>query len=304
MISNTSIVKIFFLFLTILSVSHSGIAQELNCRVVVDDQQVDLTDKSVFNDLEQSLTRFLNESKWTNDSYEPYERIYCTFLITITSSPSIGNFNATVQIQSFRPVYNASYETRILNYGDRDWNFSYTISQPIIFNQNSFTDNLSSLLAFYAYMIIGMDYDTFSESGGSPYFEIANRIVNNASQQGGGWDQFSNNRNRYWLVNNMISPQFLPYREAMYQYHRLGLDVFTENPDEARRNIIEALEKISEVNKVSPNSVLITTFLDSKRDEIINIFTEGDMAQRRQVYNLMLRLEPSKSSDYTQIIRN
>ncbi|NMM50175.1 type IX secretion system protein PorD [Marinigracilibium pacificum] len=298
-----SLLKSFFVLLFTIQIQ-SVFGQELNCRVVVDDQQIELTDKSVFNDLEQSLSRFLNETKWTNDSYEQYERIFCTFLITITNSPSIGNYNATVQIQSFRPVFNASYETRLLNFGDRDWNFAYTISQPIIFNQNSFTDNLSSLLAYYAYMVIGLDYDSYSPSGGSQYFEIANRIVNNASQQGGGWDQFSDNRNRYWLVNNMISPQFLPYREATYQYHRLGLDVFAENPDEARRNIIEALEKIRDVNNVSPNSVLITSFLDSKRDEIINIFSEGSMEQRRQVYNIMLRLEPSKSSDYTEIIRN
>jgi len=291
-------------------IATASYSQELDCSVIVNSDRVQTTEKSIFRDMEVSFAQFLNDRKWTDHVYEPNERIKCQLIIGIDNMPSIGNFNATVQIQSVRPVYNTNLETRVLaltqNYADQDWQFEYTESQPLDFNINSFTNNITSILAYYAYIIIGLDYDTFTSMGGNPYFEQALTIVNNAQQTGrNGWQQFvTPPRNRYWLIENLMNPQIRPLREAIYEYHRLGLDQFLDKSDQSRETILGVLEKIQSVYKVRPNSFLVTLFLYAKSNELINIFSQGNMQLRRRAYDILVQVDPTKTTEYQEIVSN
>ncbi|WKN42293.1 DUF4835 family protein [Tunicatimonas pelagia] len=291
-----------FIVFVILS-SQASWAQELNATVRVSGQNLPASANRVVDDMETAFAQFLNNRKWTQDNYAPEERINCNFIITIEDMPSVTDFTATVQVQSSRPVFGSNYETLILNFADRDWNFRYAEDQPLIFNPNAFTDNITSLLSFYAYIVLGMDYDSFGNLGGQPYFELAQQIVVNAQQQGGGWDQFGGNRrNRYWLVENMINPQMIPIREGLYQYHRQGLDIFAEEEDEGRSNILEALQGMEEISKLFPQAIAIISFFDAKNDELISVFTKGDPSDRKQAYNTLVAINPSETDKYQVII--
>lgn len=282
-------------------------AQELNCNVVVNSSQIQTSDRRIFNDMEQAIARFLNQRRWTEDEFRSQERIDCNLIINLQSMPEIGSFTATVQVQSARPVYGSDYNSLLFNFADRDWVFQYNESQPLDFNQNSFINNLTSMLAFYAYVIIGMDYDSFSELGGTPYFQIAQNLVTNA--QGAnepGWKPFqsSDRRNRYWLAEGMNNQQFEDFRKGIYQYHRMGLDLMTQDPEAARTAALQMLEELQKVNRFSPNNIMVISFLDSKRDEIINLFGQGDLGVRRQAFNILSRVDPTNSSEYEQMLRN
>lgn len=284
-------------------------AQELNCTVIVNAEMVENQERRVFTDMETAFAQFLNNRKWTDHNYEPEERIRCQLIVGIKSQPSVGSFTATVQIQSVRPVFNTNMETRLLaltqNYADQDWQFEYTESQPLDFNVNNFTNNITSILAYYAYMIIGLDYDSFSKLGGTPYFEQAFTIVNNAQQTGrAGWQQFVNPpRNRYWLIENLMSPQFREVREGIYEYHRLGLDKFLSNPDEARQTVLGVLQKFQTAYQARQNSFLIILFMYAKSNELINIFSQGDINVRRQAYEIMIEIDPTKTDEYQQVLQ-
>lgn len=277
--------------------------QELNCRVIVDAQQVQTTERAVFNEMETEFAQFLNTTKWTSDEFEEEEVITCNLLITISEMPSIGVFNASVQILSSRPIYNSSYESVIMNFADRDWQFEYVQSQPLQFNENSFINNITSLLAYYAYIIIGFDYDTFSELGGSPYFDKAFEIVNIAQNSNyPGWQQFNSVRNRYWLVENLRSPQLEPLRKAYYSYHRNGLDMIMEERQEAETTIVQALGEIQKANRARPRSILLISFMDAKSEELIQVFTESPLPTKRQVYNLLNNIDPARTDQYKVLI--
>lgn len=281
-------------------------AQELNANVRVNYQNVQTTETRVFEDMQQAFQQFLNNRKWTNEVFATEERINCNFVINIEKMPSIGNYEATVQVQSSRPVYNTSYETLLLNFADRDWQFQYVESQPLEFNLNNFSTNITSILAYYAYIVIGLDYDTFSELGGTEYFERAQQIVNNAQQQGPGWDQFGSNRrrNRYWLVQNLLNQQMTPIRKGVYTYHLKGLDTFIQDEETSRRNILEALNEMQEIAKLFPQSILLISFFDAKNDEIINVFSKGGMQIRREAYNTLVKINPVQTEKYDVILEN
>jgi len=280
-------------------------AQELNCRVVVDAERAQTTERRIFDDMQESIEQFMNTRRWTTDSFEPEERINCNIAITITRMPSIGTFEATAQIQSSRPIYNTNYESLMLNFADREWNFSYTESQPLEFSQNYFNDNLTSMLAFYAYIILGIDYDSFSELGGDPYFLKAQEIVNLAqSTNFSGWKAFEGNRNRYWLVEHYINNQTEKFRKEYYNYHRHGLDKFLEEPDESRKHTINLLKSLQELDKVNPNTVLKVAFFDAKVDEIINIFKRANPTQKRQAYDICAKVEPNSTDKFQAILDN
>jgi len=302
--------KCLILLIIIVGLVYPMRAQELECTIQVNSDRITTSDREIFRDMENEFSQFLNDRKWTNDVYAPEERIKCTMIIGIDRMPSIGSFSATVQIQSVRPVYNTNLETRLIaltqNYADSDWEFDYTESQRLDFNENGFLDNLTSILAYYAYIIIGMDYDSFSKLGGTPYFERAFNIVNNAQQSGNtGWQQFvTPPRNRYWLIENLNSPQFRPLRESIYEYHRLGLDQFHDKPDDSRKIILEVLKKLQQVNEVRPNSFMITLFLYSKWNEIVNIYSEGDMQIRREAFNILSKIDPTRLDKYQSILSN
>ncbi|MGK7397888.1 MAG: DUF4835 family protein [Candidatus Cyclobacteriaceae bacterium M3_2C_046] len=302
--------RILILFFILFAITLTSRAQELDCAVIVNADRVATSDRTIFKDMEISFSQFLNDRKWTDDVFSPEEKIRCQMIIGIDAMPNIGNFTATVQIQSIRPVFNTNMETRLLaltqNYADGDWNFQYTESQPLEFNENNFTSNLTSILAYYAYVIIGLDYDSFAPLGGTPYFEKAMVIASNAQQsQNPGWQQFVNpQRNRYWLIENLMSQQMRPVREGIYEYHRIGLDKFLSSPEESRKAVLEVLKKLQSVNKIRPNSFLITLFLYSKSNELINIFSQGEPGIRNEAFSILQELDPTKTDKYQAILSN
>jgi hypothetical protein len=281
--------------------------QELNCQVIVDDQRAQTSDRQVFRDMEQSFARFMNDRKWTDDNYAPDERINCNLAITIENMPAIGFYNATVQIQSSRPVYNSDYSSIVLNFADKDWSFEYIESTPLDFGDNVFTSNLTSMLAFYAYVIIGLDNDTFSEFGGEEQFKKVLDIVNLAQEVNGtGWQAFQSNRNRYWLSENLVNQNLRPIRKGLYTYHRLALDKFEQNQsqEEARALILGVLNDIQSADRNIPNSILKISFFDAKKNELAKIFERGNPASKREAYNLLVALNPSSTEIYQSIIGN
>lgn len=289
--------------LVLIFISTLSIGQELNCRVIVNAQQVQTTERAVFAEMETEFAQFLNTTKWTNDTFEEEEVINCNLVITISDMPSIGVFTASVQVLSSRPVYGGSYETVIMNFADRDWDFEYVQSQPLRFNENVFTSNITSMLAYYAYMIIGFDYDTFSELGGTPHFENAFKIVNNAQQSNySGWQQFNSVRNRYWLIENVQNPQLEPIRKALYKYHRNALDIMSEDRQQAEKIILEALSDIQKANRARPRSILTISFMDAKSGELQQLFSKSNLATRRQAYNLLSNIDPSRTDEYKTLI--
>ena len=289
--------------LVLLFITTVSFSQELNCRVIVNAQQVQTTERAIFSEMETEFAQFLNTTKWTNDAFEEEEVINCNLVITISEMPSVGVFRASVQVLSSRPVYGSSYESVIMNFADRDWDFEYVQSQPLRFNENTFTDNITSMLAYYAYMIIGLDYDTFSELGGTPHFENAFRIVNNAQQTNiVGWQQFNSVRNRYWLVENVQNPQLELVRKALYNYHRNGLDLIAEDRAQAEKTILSALSDIQRANRARPRSILTISFMDAKSGELQQLFSESSLATRRQAYNLLSNIDPSRTDEYKVLI--
>ncbi|MBO3700468.1 DUF4835 family protein [Roseivirga sp. E12] len=294
------------LILLLLFVQIKSGAQELDFTVSINADVVQTTERGIFDEMRTAFQRFLNDTKWGDDRFRNTEKIKGNLVLTIQDQPSIGRFTANAQIQLIRPVYGTSYETVLLNFADRDWDFQFTTSQPLQFNENNFSSNLTSLLAYYAYIAIGLDYDSFSPLGGTQFYDKALLIVNNAQNSGStGWGQFQNRRNRYWLIENLrINSQYEPIRRAIYKYHIQALDKFQRTPDDGRTIILESLKEIQNVNRILPNSILIIAFLDAKNDEIINLFSKGQMDVRRNVYNELLKLDPTRRSKYQKIVQN
>ena len=273
--------------------------------VTINADRVQTTERNIFREMEVSFAQFMNNTKWSNDNFQVQEKINCNLNITIESMPSIGSFNATVQVQSARPVYNSNYETILLNFADRDWQFEYTESQPLEFSENTFSSNLVSMLSYYAYVMLGLDYDSFSKLGGDDYFGKALNIVTLAQPSNRvGWQPFDSNRNRYWLIENLTNQQMSGIREGIYNYHRLGLDVFIDQPDNARTEILTVLKELEQIKNLKPNAILVISFLDAKSDEITQIFSEGNIQVRRDAYNILTKIDPTKTEKYKIIIQN
>lgn len=293
------------LFILIASLPFTGFTQELKCAVTINASQIQTSDAGIFKDLENAIEQFMNGRKWTSDTYKNHEKINCNFLITISKMPSIGSFSASVQVQSARPVFNSNYSSLLFNFADRDWEFEYIESLPLEYNDNTFSSNLTSMLALYAYLIIGQDYDSFSELAGSPYYQRAQSVVNNAQQSNlPGWQAIGSNRSRYWIVENLNNPQMVDLRKAIYTYHRQGLDTFEANPDQSREIILNGLKDIKKVRDVNPNAILVVSFFDAKGKEIANIFSDGNIQVRRQAYDIITAIDPSNRSNYEKIIQN
>lgn len=282
-------------------------AQEFMARVQVDESQVQTQERRVFRDMENAFMRFFNERKWTNDEYGYNEKIQVNIQISLKPNSELGNYQGTLIIQAARPVYNSSYITTTFFFRDNDFNFQYVESQPLDFNQNNFNSNLTSMLAFYANVILGMDYDSFERLGGTPYFERAENIAQVARQSSTmpGWDPAqggSANRNRAALITSIMNNQLAPLRNIMYDYHRLALDTFIEEPDKSREVVLAGLQSLQEVRKYNPSSILLISFFDAKDDELTNIFTKGDIAVRRKAFELLSTMDPSKAEQYRKII--
>lgn len=293
-----------FLFHIILIFwAENSLAQELNCKVTVNAAPIQTQDRAVFKDMEKSIAQFMNSRKWTQDTYKNHEKINCSLFITLKDMPSYGNFEGGVQLMASRPVYGTNYETRLINYADLDFNFQYQESQPMEYNDNSYTNNLTSILAFYAYFILTMDYDSFAELGGSPYLQKAYQVVNNAQSSGvTGW-VLGATRNRYNLIESLNNPQNLDWRKGTYQYHRLALDLFDKTPDVSRTKTLEVLGNYKKIFTVNPGTVLLVLFFDAKSNEIVNIFTNADLNMRREVYDLVTSMD-SKRTVFQQLVGN
>lgn len=290
----------------LLFVSMLGYAQELRCNITVDAAQLitaQATEKALFDDLQKALNNFMNNQKWTQDEFGKGEQIECNLVITLTESPAQNVFKATAQVQASRTIYNTNYESNLFSFVDRDFSFAYTQGQPLIFSPNSYTNNLTSMLAFYAYMILALDYDSFAELGGNPYVEQAFNIMNIAQSSGeAGWGRTQSNRNRFWLIENLNSQQMLSVRKGMYQYHRLGLDTFLVEPEKARASILEALKGIEEANKLKPSAVLVNIFFDAKNREIVNIFKEAPEDMCQEVHQIVVKIDPTNTEKYNTLI--
>lgn len=292
------------LLIAFLFFGNAVLAQELNCTVNVNATQIQTSDRGIFRDMKQAIEQFMNTRKWTNDAYKSHEKINCNMLITITKMPSIGNFTASVQIQSARPIFNTNYSSLVFNFADRDWEFEYIESLPLEFNDNTYTTNLTSMLAMYAYLIIGIDYDTFSELGGTPYYQKAQQVVINAANSNKpGWQALGSTRSRYWIVENYNNTQMTDLRKALYSYHRLGLDAFETDPDKSREVILKGLRDVKKIRDINPNSILVISFFDAKGKELANIFSAGNLQIRREAYDIITAIDPSNRSAYEKIIK-
>lgn len=281
-------------------------AQELLARVQIDESQVQTNERRIFRDMENAFTRFLNERKWTDDEFAYNEKIQVNLQITLNPSEQ-GTYTGTLIVQAARPVYNSSYTTNTFLFRDNDFNFQYVESQPLDFNENNFNSNLTSILGFYAHIILGMDYDSFEPLGGTPLFETARNIAQIARQSANlpGWDPAaggSANRNRGALVNSLLNGQLEPLRKLMYDYHRLALDTFVEDPDNSREIVLKSLETLKEVRRYNPSSILLISFFDAKDDELTNIFTKGDISVRRQAFELLSTMDPGKAESYRKVL--
>ncbi|SFO22003.1 protein of unknown function [Algoriphagus ornithinivorans] len=282
-------------------------AQELNFTVIINSDRARIQNTNIFDQMKTSFEQFLNGRSWTSDEFRPEERIKGNLLITINEVPQVGIYSATVQIQTVRPIYGTDYESLVFNFADRNWNFEFIESQPLEFNRFTFLNNISSLLAFYANIALGLDYDTFENKGGDPFFAIANDIVNNAQQSGrAGWVQStSDRRNRYWLINDIYtSSVFSSIREAYYLYHRQGLDILQIEPDQAYKNILEAIKLVANANKTQPNGIFTISFMDAKSDEISNVLKNAPLEIRTEAVELLLQVDPNNARKYNELLKS
>jgi hypothetical protein len=279
-------------------------AQELRCNVQVITNQIQGTNKQKFTTLQRAVYEFINGRNWTNHVYNSQERIEANIMINLTEEISSDEFRGTIQIQSRRPVFNSSYNTVLFNYLDNNMHFRYVEHETLEFSETQHLSNLTSILAFYVYIIIGLDYDSFSMNGGTEYFQKAETIVSNAQNANErGWKSFESNRNRYWLASNLRDAKYAPVREFNYRYHRLGLDRMSERPAEARAEIAESLNLLQRVYREKPDPFmhLLQVVFDAKSDEMINVFSETNPDEARRVTTLLREVDPANTPKYQKI---
>lgn len=285
----------------LLSLSQVTFAQELNCTVTVNSDQVSQTNQQIFRTLERSLSDFVNKSKWTNRVYKENERISARMFITVTQYES-DRFEANIQIQSSRTVFNTSYESPVFNYKDDAFNFQYQEFQPLVLNENVFESNLIGVVSYYVYIILGLDADTFSLEGGDDLFRKAQNIVTQAQGSNfSGWNQETGQRTRFELIDNLLSNSFREYRIAMYNYHRKGLDILGDNNSTGKQVIAGSMRLFETLIKRRPNAFLIQTFFDAKSEEIRNIFSDGPKIDIVKLKETLNRVAPFYSSTWNEI---
>lgn len=276
-------------------------AQELNCTITINSDQVGQTNQQIFRTLERSLNDFVNKSKWTNKVYKERERVNARMFITVSEYES-NRFKASIQLQSSRPVFNTSYESPVFNYKDNQFNFEYIEFQPLVYNENVFDSNLVGVVAYYVYVMLGLDADTFALEGGNEFYRKAQNIVTQA--QGSsftGWSQSSSDRTRFELVDNLLSNTFREYRIAMYNYHRKGLDILADNNSTGKQVIAGTMRLMETMVKRRPNAFLIQTFFDAKSEEIRDIFSDGPKMDIVQLRETLARIAPFYSNTWNEI---
>ena len=276
-------------------------AQELETQVVVNADLVDQTNRQIFETLERSLNEFLNSRTWTNREYLPQERLKCSFVLTLTAY-SDNRFEGNLQVQSQRPIFDSNYDSPLFNYLDNDVIFTYQEYQPLVYNPSIFQSNLVSLLSFYVHIILGLDVASFEQNGGSTYFDTAQRIANLAQQSKlMGWNQNDGIRNRFWLIDSLRSNTFREYRQALYEYHRQGMDQMVVAPDAAKIAIIQAIETLYSLFNRRPNAFLLQVFFDAKSQEMVDIFSGGPQVDVSTMVSQLKRMAPFFNPQWKEI---
>tara|TARA_R110000868_G_C10907994_1_gene764757 strand:- start:103 stop:993 length:891 start_codon:yes stop_codon:yes gene_type:complete len=290
-----------FILILLITFPFGVKAQELNAVVTVNSDQVGQTNQQIFNTLERSLNDFVNKTKWTNRSYTEVEKLNVRMFVTVTEYQN-NRFKASIQLQSSRPVYNTSYESPVFNYKDNQFNFEYTEFQPLVFNENVFESNLVGVVAYYAYIMLGIDADTFELNGGTDFYRKAQNIVTQAQgSSAAGWSQDTSERTRFELVDNLLSNTFKEYRVTMYNYHRKGLDILADNNSTGKQVIAGTMRLLETLVKRRPNAFLIQTFFDAKSEEIQNIFSDGPKVDVVQLKETLNKIAPLYSSTWNAI---
>jgi hypothetical protein len=277
-------------------------AQELNCVVNLNTDEIGVSNKQVFVTLQNAIFEYMNNTKWTSSIYQNHEKINCSLTIFIREVPSANQYKGNLQLQVSRPVYNSSYSTSILNFNDNDVSFHYEEFEPLIYNENSFDSNLVSLLTFYAYTVLGYQADTFGYKGGENFFTQAENVVNQAQQGGGvGWNRIDGNYTRYQLNENLLSPVYDQYRRTVYEYHIMGLDRMVDNKREAKESISKSIIDLENLFNDRPNTFLIRVFMDTKSDEIVDIFSDGPRIDTFKLREVLSKIFPSFDPKWKEI---
>lgn len=289
------------IFLTLMSEVKS---QELRCNVSVTSQKIQGTHRELFNNMQRDLYEFLNNNRWSNHLFSYDERIECSMQFVLNEQIGSDQFKGTLQIRVSRPVYNSSYYSILLNLKDDDIDFIYREFEPLVYNESGQNTNLVNILVFYANVILGLDYDSFALMGGNDFFNRAENIVAQCqNSRETGWKSFENRRNRYWLINNLQDRSYAFIREGIYHYHRLGLDVMSDNITDGRLAVIDALELMRKAHRTKPNSYLMQIFFDAKAEEIVNLFKPSFTDERKRVYNIVSEINPANGSKYNALVQ-
>lgn len=304
-----NILRLTSFLLLLLTLGPAAHAQELLAEVRVSLENVTVSDPTLINQMQNDMQAFLNNRNFTRETYRPEERIKVRMFLGIREIPVNGTYKGTMRLISTRPVYGTGYETNVVNFTDNNFTFNYSPQNPLDYSPNSFVSNLSSLLAYYANLVIAIDHDTFAPLGGTPYYDQARAIINysanqtTTNEQDEGWRD-SGTRNRYWLLNNLTDPQLAAFRSGFYDYYRQGLDKFVQKPDEARASIFKALDGIQKAVLVKPNQLFYKAFFDTKADEVANIFrTSTDQSQKQKVVSMLSEVDATNTAKYQTILK-
>jgi hypothetical protein len=293
------------LLIIVCFVTQRMLAQELRCNISISSSKIQGANKTVFETMQSDLYEFMNNRKWTEHQYAMDERIECNFFINLDQQISSDEFKGSISVQASRPIFNSSYKSTLLNIKDNDFHVKYVEYQTLEFNETSNKDNLTNILAFYAYIVLGIDYDSFSPEGGTEFFQKAQAIVNNSqSAVQKGWKAYESERNRYWLVENILNKSYSGYRSCIYQYHRQGLDIMSDKAPEGRAAIAESLKSIQKVFRARPSLYILQVFFDAKSDELVNIFSKSFPDERNRVSVILNECDPSNGSKYEKILKS
>ncbi|HEY1031113.1 MAG TPA: DUF4835 family protein [Flavipsychrobacter sp.] len=302
--------KKLFNIALLVGCSVGAYAQELNCKVKIMHDKIQGVDKQVFLGMERGITEFMNTRKWTTDQYQTNERIDCNLLINVTGKLDEDVYEGTINIQASRPVYNSSYTSPTVNFIDREFKFRFNQFTPLQFDDNrvtgndALTSNLTATLAYYAYLVLALDYDSFSPNGGTEYLKKAQNVVNNAPEQGKviiGWKAVDGNKNRYWIIDQLLNPRFKDFRAIWYNMHRQGLDNLATKPEESRKLILETIPQFVQLNRENPSSILIQFFFNAKSDEYASLLSQADPAERSKYLPMIQQVDVANIQKYNNV---
>ena len=303
-----NILLTLFGFLSITIVN----AQEINCKVSIRRDRILNVDQQVFSDMERAIANFINNRKWTNDEFATSEKIDCIIMFNLTAKLDgmADAYEATMNIQATRPVFNTGYNTSIMNFVDKEANFKFNQYSPLVFDDNrvsssgeAITDNLAATLAYYIYIVLGLDYDSYAMNAGNIYYKKAQNVVNNAPEGKGvnGWKAVEGTKNRFWLVEQMLNPRFLDFHKYWYTMHRLGFDAYYDKPVEARRNILGGIPTLQKLNRDNPNAILVQFFFNAKSTELLNLLSDMPVAERQQYITQLSQADVTNAQKYQNL---